>query len=565
MRTLLLAALSLTACAPKTMPYPLAAPLWEDTDRQPIPERPDSYWSGLIWDGADQLFFLPIERGLSVQVGEPAANINAWDEVPDSSWFTNRLGVRSVSPEEMAMGPCTAENMLDDPSIGWIVTGAKPNGLNPGFQIETEDGRKYLMKFDGLDQGPRATASDVIGSKLYWAAGYYSPCNQVVTFDRSRLSVDPEATWDDAWGDEHPLVWEDVERVLEKTYIMEDGQFRGSASAYVPGRPMGPWTYQGLRKDDPNDIIRHEDRRDLRGSKLLSVWLNHFDSREQNTLAAFMTEGGSEAGHIRHYMLDFGDCLGSRWETSDEMLSRRFGHSYYFDFTHILEDTLSLGLVKREWDRISTEDHPVWGTFDVTPLDPREYKGGYPNSAFMRMDDGDAAWMARVIGRFTDEHIAAIVDAAQLPNPEHARDIERMLRGRLDTIVGEYLTTRSPLVDPVIDGNKVCAVDLAHQAALTEDTQYHANVYRPDSRTPTFSGPADTWGEHGLCLDMSDRERPESSLPNNARERYVMVDLIADPVEQDARPPLRLHLYDTEQGLILAGIERPDDDRPPRL
>jgi len=562
MRALLLTICCLNACAPAMRPFPMAEPMWEDTDRRTIENSPDEYWSGLIFDGADQMYFRPVHRGLGVVTSGPAANVNAWDEVPNSSWFENRIGVHDVSPEELMMGPCTEDNLLDDESIGWLVTGAKPNGLNPGFQMETEDGRKYLMKFDGIDQGPRATASDVIGSKLYWAAGFHSPCNQVVSFTRDRLSIDPEATWDDVWGNEHPLTEADIDRVLDKALPLGDGVYRGSASAYVQGIPIGPWTYQGTLEDDPNDVIPHEDRRDLRGSKLLSAWLNHFDSREQNTLATWVPhEGGG--GHVRHYMIDFGDTLGSRWEVNDEMLSRRFGHSYYFDFTHILQDTFSLGTVSRPWDQVSTEDHPVWGTFDVEPFDPRTYKGGYPNLSFLRMDDGDGAWMARILARFDDELLTAAIDTAQLPNPDDATELHRILRGRLDAVLDVYLTARSPLAEPVFQGDILCVEDLGRTAGVYDLASYSGQLYNGTNATPVTER-AGPYGEHGVCVDLSSHTSDYGFTAINAQERYRVLDLISHPSDgRDALPPLRLHLYDTDEGWFLAGIERPENDRPP--
>src|SRR5690606_10987940 len=49
-------------------------------------------------------------------------------------------------------------------------------------------------------------------------------------------------------------------------------------------------------------------RRELRGIFVLNAWVNHWDARDRNTLASWIgAEGG---GYVRHYLVDFGECLG---------------------------------------------------------------------------------------------------------------------------------------------------------------------------------------------------------------------------------------------------------------
>ena len=40
-----------------------------------------------------------------------------------------------------------------------------------------------------------------------------------------------------------------------------------------------------------------------------------------------------------------------------------------------------------------------------TAFEPDDWKPGYPNPAFSRMKEQDAAWMARIIAEFSDEHL----------------------------------------------------------------------------------------------------------------------------------------------------------------
>jgi hypothetical protein len=49
--------------------------------------------------------FLHETFGQSVQSRGPALNINRLGEVPDSSWFTNRLGRHDMTIDEVVRGP----------------------------------------------------------------------------------------------------------------------------------------------------------------------------------------------------------------------------------------------------------------------------------------------------------------------------------------------------------------------------------------------------------------------------------------------------------------------------
>ena len=84
---------------------------------------------------------------LSNTFGEPgerrpsrALNLNTLDEVPDSSWFTNRIGHRAMSIDEIVRGPDRVD--LGDVDE-WIVTSRKgprriPTGLPGGERQRSE-------------------------------------------------------------------------------------------------------------------------------------------------------------------------------------------------------------------------------------------------------------------------------------------------------------------------------------------------------------------------------------------------------------------------------------------
>src|SRR5215510_678372 len=105
------------------------------------------------------------------------------------------------------------------------------------------------------------------------------------------------------------MTWKDVEEIVRTISHHKDGSFRGVASRTIEGEIIGPFRYEGTRGDDPNDIVAHENRRDLRGLYVFAAWLNNTDSRAGNTLDSIVEENGVR--FIRHHLIDFGSSLGS--------------------------------------------------------------------------------------------------------------------------------------------------------------------------------------------------------------------------------------------------------------
>jgi hypothetical protein len=555
----LAAAVGLLGCTAGLRKYPLREPMWLDQDQRPFQTEPEEYFSPFAWDAADQTIFRPITRLFAVDPAGESVNVNAVDEVADSSWFRNRIGRYPMTPAQLAQGPCRGPSL--DPSLPWTITGAKPNGANPGFLIKAEDGRRYLIKFDGVIQGPRATAADVVVSRIYHAAGYYVPCNEIIFFDRSILSIAPDAMGEDEAGDEIPLGEDQIDRVFAKAMRLPDGRYRANASLFIEGKPIGPWTYQERRSDDPNDVIAHEDRREVRGARVLAAWTNHFDSREQNTLAAWMHS--ARGGYVRHYIIDFGDCFGSIWEPP--MLGRRIGHANYLDFPEIAYDLATLGFVARPWDsaRLGPSGR-VFAYYDVDGFDPDAYQAGYPNPAFARVSERDLAWMTRIVARFSDAHISALVQSAQFGDLFLEQELARILRGRRDKILRRYLTRLSPLTEPQIrrkgDSPMLCLHDLAVATGvvLPSVRGYRARAWLADSATPvrpTLRAEPGQW----ICARLPDVAGASATDP-----RYLIVDLSPGIRGAEYQPPSRVHLYQLgRHDYRIVALERPYDAAPP--
>ena len=570
----------LSSCATAPRRFPLAPPLWQDSDQGALKNKPGKYYSGMIADVADKILFRPVARLFYFPLSSDAANVNAIDEVPNSSWFTNRIGLFSMSTAEVAQGSCTDKGL--DPNVGpWLVVGAKPDGANPGFFIKAKSGT-YLLKFDGPMQPKRATAADVIGSRIYHAAGYNAPCNRVVYFRKSILKIGKGAKSTNAYGEKTPLTQKEVDQVLAMAFRKKNGIMRAAASRFLPGKPLGPFRYNNRRSDDKNDVIRHENRRELRGARLLAAWVNHFDAREQNTLDLLVKREGRQ--FIKHYYIDFGDCFGSRWDWDG--ISRRLGHSYYFDAEHVAVDLVSLGLVKRPWHRAKiNKDAEIFGYYSSDLFVPSKWQAAYPNPAFDAMNFRDALWMVRIISRFTDEHIKAMIKEGQIDDPRAEAYLLKTLIKRRDMIVGEYLRKYAPLDRFRLVRRKakqrtqsLCFEDTAvkHRLVPPKDVLYKMRFFAGknwDRQLGWLQFSPDAEHPHRSCVVMPiGDKRPADLAPKGAADdhalRYGVLKIFIH--QRPTLPPtssIWLHLYDLgpQRGYRLVGIERQPKPKMPDL
>jgi hypothetical protein len=543
--SLLVLACLLAACGGNER-FPLRDAMKRDDDERPFFPAPEDYVSPFVWDGADQLFFRPIARFFAVDPAGRAANVNAFDEVPDSSWFTNRLGTSELTPEEIAVGPCGDEVLsVDAPPGTWIIDQGKPNGANPGFRVNIPGLGKFLLKADPDGEPERATGAAAIAARIYHAVGYFAPCDSVVHFDPKLLALTPGLIATDNSGIARPFDQPALDKLLSRA-SHRDGLVRMAASRWLPGRPLGPYRYESTRDDDPNDVVDHEDRRELRGGRLLAAWLNHFDAREQNTMDIWVARDKKDErspGFVRHYILDLGDCFGSVW--SWDGISRRLGHAYYLDFPYLAEDFVTLGSIERPWERAKH----VGGTFNYfTARDfaPELWRSGYPNPAFIRMTEADGAWMARILARFDAAKIQAAVSVGQYTEAD-SRFLEQTLLARRFAILKRYLSRLSPISELATSGDQLCGVDLARATGVVPDESltYDVRVHRGDTTYAETRLHTSRGGK--LCVELS-----HASADSN--DNY----LVAEIANGYAEGTLRAHLYDLGpgRGFRLAGIER---------
>jgi len=544
-----------SGCAADVTRFPIRAPLERDPDLEPseAPCRPDpkkpgeticapeEYESFVYWDLVDKSVFRPASQLFAVRPGGEAVDVNALDEVPDSSWFENRAGVRELTPQEKAEGFCLGQKRLPDVAAprSWLVDQGKSDGVTPGFRVEV-DGAKLLFKADRLTTPYRASAAEAIGARLYWDIGFHAPCNFVHAIHPEVLRLKPGLFTPTAMGTKVPFDEKALASVLEQAPLRADGTRRMGVSRWLPGRPLGPFTYHGVRDDDPRDVVPHEDRRELRAARLVAAWIGHYDAREQNTMATWIGDG--KRGVVKHWYLDFGDSLGTRTKIDD--LSRRYGHTYLIDPGDVLFDFFTLGATLRPWERATTasETFPYFTSYG---FDPERWKPGYPNPAFSRMTERDAAWLARILANVDDDAVAAAVRAADLPRNE-TDYLLHVLRGRRDAILRRYLARLSPIGRLAVEDARLCGTDFARRSGVFEESSFgyetRWSIGDAEPKTPLATRASGAT----VCVDV-----PRSDVARRVRVRIA---------SRQALAPLDIYLYDEGRGgsLRLLGARRPE-------
>ena len=241
-----------------------------------------------------------------------AANMNPLDEVVNSTWFTNRIGCQDPgATRNWSEGRRTVADWRRDRTAAqpWTIIGAKTAGVTPGFRIKDARGDVWLLKFDPPNHPGMTIRSGVVANLLFHAIGFNTPVDRLVVFDRDELVVGEGAKMQMGRAGSVPMTEANLDSVLAATESIFDGSFHALASRYLDGIPLGPFDDQDRRPDDPNDTIRHQDRRELRALKVFAAWVNHFDTKMHNSLDMYVGEPGQ--GYVRHYLIDFASTLGA--------------------------------------------------------------------------------------------------------------------------------------------------------------------------------------------------------------------------------------------------------------
>lgn len=514
----------------------LRPPLWLDADSNPVP-KPKVKEVSELYAILNNSFFRPLDVTSKTvsSLENGALNVNAWDEVPDSSWFNNRIGRRPLSFEEILAG---LEGKAPDPG-SWKILRIRDEGYTPKVDIQDASGTRYVLKFDLPEKAERNSGAERICTLIMHAMGYNVPYNTIVYFGPDDLRPDEDSYYRDALARRRPMTPDDLQALLKRLPVRPDGRYRGMASLMLPGQPLGPFLYTGRRKDDPNDIIPHELRRELRGMRVIASWINHADVKDVNALDVYV-QGNSGGGHVKHYLLDFGSTMGSGDFIHGPY---RIGHEYIYDGAATGRSFITLGAWMRPWEARGKIVHPEIGYYQAELFDPGQWKPNYPNLAFARMDDSDAYWGAKLVTAFSDELVDRLAEAGQYSRPEVTEHLKSVLKQRRDAIGNYWFDRITPLEDPALvhgeAGYRLRVRDLSLERGYAEEESrtYRLQVLDPEGKVRVR--PAETRIRGNLLEVPGIAQDPaKPGVPDKYGRRPVLRILVESKRQKDgwARP-----------------------------
>jgi hypothetical protein len=504
------------------------------------PSKAQPYDKGDIYELTYNLF---VTAGYKPS-GLRAKNINTIDEVPDSQWFTNRIGTKPVTVDDITRGANVGAP--PDPSK-WVVIREKTSGAHPGFTARDAKGETWFLEFDPPEYPEGATAAVAVATKIFWAFGYNQVESYLTTFDPKKMEIDPAATIRRPSGKRTPFSHDDVNEVLERVARKPDGTYRVVAGRLLPGKILGGFQYSGTRPDDPNDVVPHEHRRELRALRVFGAWTNLTDLKAKNTLDTLITENGRPT--IKHYLQDVGSTFGmcnakNEWDLSYE---------YFYQGDAMAKRFFSLGFALSPWQTVDYVEYPSIGKFEGDVFDPREWRPQSPTTSYMEVRDDDAFWAARRVAAFSDELIRAAVKVGGFSDAAAEKYLGDVLIKRREKIKSIYLTAINPVVDPRLEGNRLTFDNAAVSGGVAKPaTAYHATWMQFDNATGTTKRIGETQSSTTTI------EAP-SGLPTAAGS-YIEVDIAVDAQAYPTwKQPVRTFFRREGSGWKLVGLERMPD------
>jgi len=511
---------------------------WIDHDGRPIARPPDwepnfygHQFREVVVEPLSHAFDIPDKflagaKAMGAHPDREAVNVNAFDEVPNSEWFTNRNQFRPVPVEQLRQGP----DSTTLPAKPWTIKHRKNGGASAGFVIEDAAKQTWLIKLDWKGYPELSSGADMVARTLVHACGYNVPHNETVRFTRADLRIDEKLLR--GTGTKKEIFTDaDLESTLAKGAVLPDGQYIAIASLYVTGHPLGAVDMRNKRHGDTNEWYTHPNRRELRGLYVISSWLGYWDTKDANFMDVYV--GKDPEGHVHHYVLDVGSSFGA-----DADGEKRYQDNYesVLDYGWIAKRFVTLGFVVEPWRRAHQDTGiPSMGRFESDVFDPGHWTPGEPQVTFRALTDRDAYWGAKIVASFSDAQIEAAVDAAHYSDPR-ARDflVENLIQRR-DKIARYWFAKVAPVDFFAVAGNCLRFHDLAVDLGMTNPRSYDVEV-----------NPRGGWTHEHIRIDQPCIDLPNASPHTTAT---LMIS-----VRGDSAKPTQVDLARRGGAWVVTGI-----------
>ncbi len=493
----------------------------------------------LVYDLMENLFSKPGDKTPNVR----AQNINTVDEVPDSSWYTNRNALTVTGVEK-------GLDTTDGPASGqWTIIAGKNDGVTPGFTIKDTAGTKWFIKPDPPGYLGMATGAEVSAGKLFWALGYFVPETHIASLDPANLVIGEDTKIKTPAGNKRKMKQKDIDKMLRRAAKNPDGSYRVIASKALEGEPLGGFRFYATRPDDPNDVIPHEHRRELRGYLVFAAWLNHVDCKALQSMDTLVQQNGKS--FVRHHLLDFSSTLGSGSIYPHEFWE---GYEYLMEKTgHIGKDAITFGFMVEPY-----RTDPFFNSRSVGRMrennkdwDPDTWFPRASNAAFRHARNDDKFWAARKLMSISDDMIRAAIRAGQLNDQASEDFLVKALSERRDAIGRKYLTAANPVVDPVLSQAGVLTFGNAAVSAgfAGAPENYQTIWYQYDNATGQANRIGGTTGTEA-------RIPAPQGLPQQTGA-YAKVEISAKSTQHPSwESPVHAYFLRTSDGWKLVGFER---------
>jgi hypothetical protein len=410
-------------------------------------------------------------------------------------------------------------------------------------------GESWFVTLDARGAPNAATGAIAVACRLFWALGYFQVENYLASFRRDELVMDPKATFEPRAGYERPMRLSDLDGVLARAARRPDGSYRVIAARTIPGRILGGFRYLGTRPDDPNDLVPHEQRRELRALKVFGAWTNLVDMKGLNTLDTLVPHDGRQV--VRHYLQDVGSTFGTGANGPHDWDE---GHEYLYEGEPLWRRFVSFGFYLRPWQTAAYYEHPEIGRVEREAFVPERWRPRVPVAPLHQVRDDDTFWAALRVKAFTDDLIRAAVNEARYDDPAAAAMLATILIERREAIARAYLSKVTPLVKFSLDASGTLTFENAAIRAgvlQSPDGGYRADWFAFDNTTQAATplGSMTSSRDERLAAPAEVGRQPAGS--------YLKV--VVAPIDASKAAwtrPMDVYFRRTADGWRLVGLDR---------